>query len=60
MEKKAPEYLTAIFKTSETTELILGKTREDIVFTADYLRAEIISSLKKDYAVKLREKTILN
>ena len=60
MEKKAPIYLTAVLGSGKDNEFILGKTKDDIIFTADFMRVEIISSLNEDYAKTLRLKQILN
>ena len=60
MEKKASAYLTAVLGSGKDNEFIMGKTRDDIIFTADFLRVEIISSLNNDYAKSLRKKQILN
>ena len=60
MEKKAPAYLTAVLGHGKDNEVIVGKTKEDIIFTADFLRVEIISSLNNDYARSLKLKQTLN
>ena len=60
MQKKTPVYLTATYGSGEDIQYVTGKTKKDIIFTADFMRVEIISSLNNDYAKTLRLKQILN